>query len=301
MKKVYVVVPTFNRRAITLKTLARLMNQSFANCQVIVVDGGSSDGTIESVRRDFPQVTLISPPKSTWWGGSVALGIEHAFEQSDSPDDFVLLLNDDTEFEHDLVTRLVECAQTTKGAVAAHTRDAADRTRILDTGVTMDWPNYAFLPKLGTDGTAGNADTDFLPGRATIYPIWALKKFGNVDCRRYPHYLADYELAYRMKQQGLPLYVSYETAIYSYASMTRNRALSENCGMRKYLRSQFFIGSANNLIIHLRFVQQWCPKEVRWQVVRALCWNSLKGFLKQVPGLLKLKRLVLPPKKFSEA
>ncbi|TET69115.1 MAG: glycosyltransferase family 2 protein [Candidatus Aminicenantes bacterium] len=58
--------------------------------EVIVVDNGSSDGSIEMIRRKFPQVKLIENNENVGFSKATNRGIEM------SPSRYVLLLNSDT-------------------------------------------------------------------------------------------------------------------------------------------------------------------------------------------------------------
>ena len=59
MSKVSVIIPTYNRGDMVLRALRSVFAQDHAVDQVIVVDDGSTDGTIERVERNFPGVELI--------------------------------------------------------------------------------------------------------------------------------------------------------------------------------------------------------------------------------------------------
>ncbi|MFF4019680.1 glycosyltransferase family 2 protein [Streptomyces sp. NPDC001843] len=58
-----VVVITHNRRAELLRTL-RLLRELPERPAVTVTDNGSCDGTAEAVRRDFPEVRLLTPGRN---------------------------------------------------------------------------------------------------------------------------------------------------------------------------------------------------------------------------------------------
>lgn len=51
--KVSIILPTKNRKAILSKAIDSVLNQSFSNWELIIVDDGSTDGTIEYVKKHY--------------------------------------------------------------------------------------------------------------------------------------------------------------------------------------------------------------------------------------------------------
>ncbi|GAP95107.1 glycosyltransferase family 2 protein [Leptolyngbya sp. NIES-2104] len=56
-----VVIPTYNRKPILEKCLRALENQQFSDYEIVVIDDGSTDGTVEWLSKsdDFPHVRLF--------------------------------------------------------------------------------------------------------------------------------------------------------------------------------------------------------------------------------------------------
>ncbi|HEY65973.1 MAG TPA: glycosyltransferase [Caldilineae bacterium] len=57
--RISVIIPTYNRKDLLRRCLAAATSQDYPNYEVIVVDDGSTDGTEEMVRREFPQVRYL--------------------------------------------------------------------------------------------------------------------------------------------------------------------------------------------------------------------------------------------------
>ena len=60
--RVVVVILTYNQRTVTLRCLASLLQAGEPSVQVLVWDNGSSDGTAEALRRDYPEVLVHEHP-----------------------------------------------------------------------------------------------------------------------------------------------------------------------------------------------------------------------------------------------
>ena len=54
--KVSVVIPTLNRKNLLKKAIESVSKQTFSPHEIIVVDNGSSDGTLEMVNKEYPSV-----------------------------------------------------------------------------------------------------------------------------------------------------------------------------------------------------------------------------------------------------
>lgn len=86
-----VVVPTHDTRELTLRCLETVLAAG-TECEVVLVDDGSRDGTAEAVARRFPTVRILSAP-----GGAegFTLAANRGVAAAGAP--VVLLLNSDTE------------------------------------------------------------------------------------------------------------------------------------------------------------------------------------------------------------
>ena len=92
MKKATIVIPNYNG----IKYIEMCLGSLFAQmdkeeCQVLVVDNGSKDGSLQLIEDKFPEVRLIALPENTGFCHAVNVGIEKA----DTP--YVILLNNDTK------------------------------------------------------------------------------------------------------------------------------------------------------------------------------------------------------------
>lgn len=82
------------------------MTQTFTSYEVILVDNGSTDESVEFVRRKFPGVKLIENHRNLGFSEGNNIGIRSAVG------DYVILLNNDTTVRPDFVETLTDIASS---------------------------------------------------------------------------------------------------------------------------------------------------------------------------------------------
>ena len=87
------VVLSWNRREDTLECLRSLSRITDPETSLVLVDNGSSDGTGEAVKEEFPGIELMETGENLGYAGGNNVGIRRALELGA---DYVLILNNDT-------------------------------------------------------------------------------------------------------------------------------------------------------------------------------------------------------------
>jgi GT2 family glycosyltransferase len=106
-----VVIVTWNGRHLLDDVLGGLAGQDLPKelWRVLVLDNASTDGTVEYLAREHPDVRVVRSPENRGFAGGNAL----ALEEVDTP--YVVLLNNDATPEPGFLTALVD-AVTAEGA-----------------------------------------------------------------------------------------------------------------------------------------------------------------------------------------
>ena len=84
------------------------LEKSTLPLNVIVVDNGSDDGTVEAIQKNYSGVYLIQSSENLGFGKGNNLGIEIALRNGS---EYVFLLNQDAKIEPDTVLKLVQKQQ----------------------------------------------------------------------------------------------------------------------------------------------------------------------------------------------
>ncbi len=104
--RVSVVNVTWNGRALLEKHLPSLKNLNYPNYEVIIVDNGSTDGSVEFVREHYPEFRIIQNERNlgTAEGSNVAIpGAEGKY---------IFWVSNDMEFDREILNHLVAKAES---------------------------------------------------------------------------------------------------------------------------------------------------------------------------------------------
>ncbi len=273
---VFAVIPVFNRLLFTKECLNSLLAQTYAPLCLVIVDGGSTDGTIEHLQQHYPQVVVLQGEKELWWGGAMQLGIDYCLRQSRREDDMLLMMNNDTFIEQSYVETLVRVSQEWDAAVGGLIVDSRDPSRILDAGEFVDWKTYSFPVKTAIEsGETFLKGVDLLSGRGTLVPLSMVRQAGKVNADRFPHYIADCEFFSRLKRHGFRLGVTYEATIRSHVEETGLFAgEASQLTIRQAWKALFSIQSMDNIRNHWRFIEDCAPTATRGRLKRLLIRRS---------------------------
>lgn len=134
---VYAIVVNWNRCDDTLECLASLEKSSYANLKTLVVDNGSTDGSPQRIRAEFPKIELLALPENTGFAGGNNAAFRHL---KDAGADYFFLLNNDATVDADAVGMLVAAAESAPdiGVVGAKILRADNPLFIESAGVSVN-------------------------------------------------------------------------------------------------------------------------------------------------------------------
>lgn len=191
---VYVVILNWNNAADTLECLASLQSADYRPYETIVVDNGSTDGSVKKIKSAFPDIHQIELESNLGYAAGNNAGIQYAL---DSGADYVLVLNNDTIVETNMIQELVAFAETNEniGMIGPKMYCYQPADTIFATGSFIDWSRGEtsnrdmFLPTTDIDNGLKPEQVDFIAGCGVLVSRKLLDEVGFLD----PEYYLNYE------------------------------------------------------------------------------------------------------------
>jgi GT2 family glycosyltransferase len=191
-EKTSVIIVTYNHD----QYIEPCLDSVFSNnpLEVIIVDNGSTDGTVERVENRFADARLIKSPSNLGYGSGNNLGVSRASGQ------FVVILNPDTYVEKEWLNRLVCPLETDERTITSPKILSYDGSTVNTCGNIEHFTGLAFTRGLGSP-PSDFARQEFLGGLSGACFAMRRRDFlelGGFD-ERFFAYMEDVEFSWRAK------------------------------------------------------------------------------------------------------
>jgi GT2 family glycosyltransferase len=193
--RVVVVILNWNGEQYLESCLRSVFGQEYQDFTVILVDNGSTDGSLHLVRTRFPQVHIIENRENQGF----ATANNQAIRASAS--EFVATLNNDTEVKPGWLGALVQAMDTdSRVGMCASKMMLADRREVVESaGIAVDRTGISWGRQEGNADYPGKVIPYFVFGPcagAALYRRTMLDEIGLFD-QDFFAYLEDVDLAWR--------------------------------------------------------------------------------------------------------
>lgn len=288
-----IVIVSYNTRDLLLKCLKSVFRSAGAGgLEVFVVDNGSSDGSREAVRQEYPQVTLLSASRNIGFARASNLALRQTQGR------YFVLLNSDTELRKDALAVMQKFLD---GALDA---DVVGPRLVYEDGSTQ--PSADYFPNLLSEFLHLCQVGRFLPGErmrqrlapflsrvsrktvGTYFQAYSHDKHPRpVDCLsgaclmgrrelidevgllddRFFMYMEDIDWCIRARKAGRQAYYLPEVEVIHHVGQSRsqNPAVEETTFVEHYKSRLYFFkkhrGRVARLLVRLMMV---CVFSARW-------------------------------------
>ncbi|WP_051434557.1 glycosyltransferase family 2 protein [Desulfonatronum lacustre] len=198
---VVVIVLNWNGWSDTAACVRSVLQSTYADFDVMVVDNGSTDDSVIRLRREFPDLTILETGENLGFAGGNNAGMRHALDHQTA--DFIWLLNNDTQPRADAMEALVQAANAAPrvGALGALIMEAENPEIVQLRG------GHRFSLRLGMPLPAPHGrPPDYLCGASMFLRRDCLEQCGLLD-PGYFFYFEDTEFCFRIRRHNWTLAV----------------------------------------------------------------------------------------------
>lgn len=239
MVEVTVVIPNYNGIRFLKECLDSVFVQEPGTPEydVLVVDNGSSDGSVDMLRESYPRVQVEALPENTGFCHAVNIGLQ----RSTAP--YVLLLNNDTKVKPGFIKNMCHAIESRPNAfsVSAKMLMWDDPELIDDAGDRYCVFGWAFARGKGRQARLYCEPCEIFAscGGAAIYRKSLFAEIGYFDEEHFA-YLEDLDIGYRARIFGYRSYYEPGAEVIHYGSASSGS---------RYNEWKTLLASANNIYV----------------------------------------------------
>ena len=218
MNEIFIAIPVYNRKKLTNRCLTSLLTQTYRDFKIVVCDDGSTDGTADMIKKDFPEIVLLKGKGTLYWSGGYNLCLKYIFKNATNQD-YLLSLNNDIGFDDDYLSELKIAAEDNPDKmIISAAYDSENKAKVVMQGCNAD---SITLRQVSVKNPSVNYDAvNNVCGRGLLIPIIIAKKIGYADQRRFPM-VGDHDLSFRYRKNDIKAVVAYKAKIYTGPSYTQ--------------------------------------------------------------------------------
>lgn len=206
---VLISILNYNQKVDTLRCLKSLKELNYSNYRILLVDNNSTDGSIDAVGKEFPEVKIFESKKNLGCAGGRNVGIDYFLNNTDA--EYLFLLDNDAIVSSNILEELVKAFKSDgkMGIVGMKVYYLNEPNKFwFAGGAKINWSKGNFYNSGQGEIDYGQFDNgkdiDSVPGGFTFIKKVALEKIGKLD-ERYFIYYEDPDWCLRVKKAGFKI------------------------------------------------------------------------------------------------
>lgn len=262
-KLVSIIIPSFNGKELLETFLPTVIEASeyYGDCEVIVVDDGSTDESVGYLKARHPKVKIIGFEKNTGYGNAVNTGVENCRGE------IVILLNNDVKVDKNFVSPLVKYFEDNLvfSVVAKSLLPDKDMANESITRLEFKNGNMELLVPGVADSSVNYEEPCTVSHACGGFSAFAKGKFiqlGGLDDLYFPFYWEDADICYRAWKRGWWVLYEPQSIVYHHRHGTIRKMIDSTYVDRIYIRNHLLftwknITDEEILIEHFRWLNSY--------------------------------------------
>lgn len=302
--KVSVIVLNYNGMSHLETCLSSLSKQTFKDFEVVVADNGSTDGSTEFVRENFPHVHLMEHKENFGFTKGNNIAMEVAIRNGA---EYIALLNNDTEVDDNWLEALVDAIESEQDIGACQSKMLLfdERNKINSGGGEVNYTGHAWPAGLFEKdmGKYKKRPIDLACAGSMMVKASVLEEAGFFD-EDYFIYHEDTDLSWRIRLAGYKILFAPDSVVYhkysasfenkeKYYLLERNRLLTllKNYSLKSLILVSPGIIFSELAVLYYSLASGWFFKKLD-----CYTWN-----LKQAKNTLRKRKEIKKIRKIPDS
>ena len=223
-----VLILNWNGQDLLTSCLDSVMAIDYPNFSIMVIDNGSSDGSLDIITRNYPDVEILSLDKNYGFSG----GYNRCFTQlKDDPSEFIMLLNNDTIIDSDILNSFTRAKeqfgdnQIYGGKI--YYQDNHEKIWYAGGNVKLKYANiyHRGIRKQDSKEYSSHMETDYVTGCCLFTSMEVINKLNGFD-EEFNMYGEDVDLCLRAKNLDINCYYWPDAKLWHHVSASLGGAFS---------------------------------------------------------------------------
>ena len=229
------LVSSFNRKSKTINCIESLLKYSFI--KIYLFDDGSTDGTLEEIMSNFPEVVIFKSKNDMYWSRSMSLLMEMSFLDGFK---YFLLINDDVVFHSNIIDKFLglynEISLNGLHILVGATQSAKNHELTYSGMVRNSLTNPLNFKRKELSSHLSEVET--FNGNCVIFSRGVIEEIGYID-KLFSHGLGDFDYGLRAKSMGIKIYLAPFYIGFCERNSTKNTNLDEKLPIKKRIEFVF--------------------------------------------------------------
>lgn len=292
MKSCSIIILNWNGKDLLAESLPSVLDavENYSgSCEIIVVDNGSDDGSVDFVKSKFPSMRVLSLDRNYGFGEGNNVGVEHASGE------MVILLNNDMTVEKNFLAPLAagfEQGDTFAVGCQIFFQDKTKRRE--ETGKTFAYWDNGIIRYLHQDVTELDYERKYVPifwasGGAAAYDRKKFLEIGGFNSIYSPAYVEDVDVSYRAWKRGWKNLLAAESIVYHKHRASSEKRFSET-GIEILTKRNHLLFIWSNISCKKMLIEHFLSQGYR--LIKSALEDKieLKAFLKAIPKYFKVRK-----------
>lgn len=224
--KIAIVLVCTNEKHYLKECIDSLNDQTYLNFQICLVDNNSTDGSVEFVSKNYPDVLIIKNNQNVGFAKANNIGMKNVFDKNF---DVCILLNPDTKSDRKMVENLIATylskKEKNKVGLVQPLLLLYDKSNLINSsGNPIHFLGFGYAGNYLKNKNIVNNDKEVLSvtGGATLITKNFFYDIGGFD-ESFFMYCEDQNMCWQGLLQGYKYYLSHKSIVYHKYKFNRNK------------------------------------------------------------------------------